>query len=102
MFTRVVALATAASLFAFAAAAPGGSPANSQCNGGQIHCCNQTQDAKHLDQKTSLLLQLLQIDASTLTGVVGTTCSPISALSIGGNSWYLQHFLWIGRWWKLT
>ena len=83
MFARVLSLATVASLFVFAAAAP----ANSQCNAGQTYCCNETQDVKHTDQRTSLMMSLVGIDASTLTGVVGTNCSPISALAIAGNSW---------------
>jgi hypothetical protein len=88
MFTRVVVLATAASLFAFAAAAPGPQAA-AQCNGGTIQCCNQAQEIGTVDKKTSLIMQLIGIDASNLTGMVGFNCSPLSIAAIGGNSWYV-------------
>jgi hypothetical protein len=88
MFTRVVALATAASLFVFAAAAPGPQAA-AQCNGGTIQCCNQAQEIEKVDKTTSLLMQLIGIDVHGLTGMVGSNCSPLSVLAIGGNSWYV-------------
>ena len=88
MFARVVALATAASLFVFAAAAPGPQAA-AQCNGGTIQCCNQAQEVEKVDKKTTLIMQLIGLDVSNLTGMVGSNCSPLSVLAIGGNSWYV-------------
>ena len=89
MFTRVIALATAASLLAFVAATPGGVPA-SQCNAGKIQCCNSAQEADKVDKNTSLLLQTIGINVSSLTGLIGTNCSPLSVAAIGGNSWYVN------------
>ncbi|KAJ3540795.1 hypothetical protein NMY22_g4148 [Coprinellus aureogranulatus] len=47
MFARVAALATLASLFVFAAAAPAAT--SGQCNGGEIYCCNSTQEVEKMD-----------------------------------------------------
>ncbi|TEB27925.1 fungal hydrophobin [Coprinellus micaceus] len=85
MFTRVVALATAASLFVFAAAAPGPQAA-AQCNGGTIQCCNQAQEVEKVDKKTNLIMQLIGLDVGSLTGMVGSNCSPLSLAALGGNS----------------
>lgn len=89
MFTRVVALATAASLFLFAAAAP-----TSQCNAGKMYCCNQTQEVEKMDKSTGLLMQLLGINVNALTGSVGTNCSPLGAVALGGPSWYALRLEW--------
>ncbi|TEB38294.1 fungal hydrophobin [Coprinellus micaceus] len=88
MFTRVVALATAATLFAFAAASPGGASHGgvSQCNAGKIQCCNSAQEADKVDKNTSSLLQTIGIDVKGLTGMIGSNCSPLSVAAIGGNS----------------
>ncbi|TEB32732.1 fungal hydrophobin [Coprinellus micaceus] len=56
----------------------------SQCNGGDIQCCNSVHSSK--DDAVSGLLGLLGIDLG-LTSIVGLNCSPLSALALGGNSW---------------
>lgn len=82
-----------------AAAVPGGSPTTtvtvtanpsptpippSQCNTGDIQCCNSVQSAS--SSPVTLLLGLLGIVLSDLNVLVGITCSPLSIIGIGGNS----------------
>ncbi|EIW85893.1 fungal hydrophobin [Coniophora puteana RWD-64-598 SS2] len=57
--------------------------AASQCNTGDIQCCNSTSSAS--DPATSLLLGLLGIVVQGVDVLVGIDCSPISVLS-GGSS----------------
>jgi len=57
----------------------------SQCNTGPVQCCNSTGTAK--DPSISKLLGLLNINVSDVTAIIGVTCSPISVIGIGGNSW---------------
>ncbi|KAF8994997.1 fungal hydrophobin-domain-containing protein, partial [Cyathus striatus] len=74
-------------LLAAASAVPrGGSPPVSQCNVGSLQCCNSVQSATSLSDPVSLLLGLLGVVVSGLTGQVGVTCSPISVVGVGGNS----------------
>ncbi|KAF8997074.1 hydrophobin, partial [Cyathus striatus] len=46
-------------------------------------CCNSLSTAT--DPQVSELLGLLGIAASDVSGLVGVTCSPISAVGVGGN-----------------
>ncbi|KAJ3521001.1 hypothetical protein NMY22_g4154 [Coprinellus aureogranulatus] len=85
MFARVFALAAAASLFTFAAAAPGAQAA-AQCNTGTIQCCNSAQDVKTLSHEHSLAYQLIGIDVGSITGMIGANCSPLSVIGLAGNS----------------
>ncbi|KAF8054235.1 hydrophobin-251 [Lyophyllum atratum] len=59
-------------------------PTNSQCNTGDIQCCNSVQSAD--DQSIAGLLGFLGIALQGLTGQVGVTCNPISVIGIDGNS----------------
>ncbi|GLB42536.1 putative hydrophobin [Lyophyllum shimeji] len=56
----------------------------SQCNTGDIHCCNSVQEADH--PSVGGLAGLLGIALGPITGQVGLTCNPISVLGAGGNS----------------
>ncbi|GLB42733.1 putative fungal hydrophobin [Lyophyllum shimeji] len=82
-----------------AAAMPGGEPTKtvtvtanpnptpipaSQCNTGDIQCCNSVQSAT--SSPATLLLGLLGIVLSDLNVLVGITCNPISVIGVGGNS----------------
>jgi len=68
------------------AAATGGSPIPaSQCNTGPVQCCNSTGTAK--DPSISKLLGLLNINVSDVTAIIGVTCTPITVIGGGGNSW---------------
>ncbi|KAH0833880.1 hydrophobin [Lanmaoa asiatica] len=57
--------------------------ARDQCNTGDINCCNQSQT---LEQANGLLGTLGLADiAAQIGGLVGVTCSPISAVGIGSG-----------------
>ncbi|KAF5347800.1 hypothetical protein D9756_010272 [Leucocoprinus leucothites] len=57
----------------------------SQCNTGSLQCCNSVQSAS--SGAVGLLLGLLGVVLSDLTVLVGLTCSPLSVIGVGGNSW---------------
>ncbi|KAK7472098.1 sc3 hydrophobin [Stygiomarasmius scandens] len=56
----------------------------SQCNTGNLQCCNSVQSAN--DPAVTTLLGLLGIVVQSVDALVGITCSPISVIGIGGNS----------------
>ncbi|EIN08599.1 fungal hydrophobin [Punctularia strigosozonata HHB-11173 SS5] len=82
-FSRSTVFVALSALVATAAAAPSTLPA-SQCNTGSIQCCNSTQKASSAGM--SDLLGLLGVVVSDVTALVGSNCSPISAVGLGGNS----------------
>ncbi|KAI5121526.1 hypothetical protein M0805_002586 [Coniferiporia weirii] len=56
----------------------------SQCNTGNLQCCQSTESSS--DPVTSLLLGLLGIVLEGINVPIGVTCSPISVIGVGGNS----------------
>ncbi|TFK37335.1 fungal hydrophobin-domain-containing protein [Crucibulum laeve] len=66
---------------------PAPTPA-SQCTGstGAVQCCNSTQDSQNLSTQLTGILGLLGVVVGDLTALVGVTCSPITAIGVGGNS----------------
>ncbi|KDR81150.1 hypothetical protein GALMADRAFT_61101 [Galerina marginata CBS 339.88] len=62
----------------------GDAPPASQCNTGDLQCCDNVQDASSSSLTT--LFGLLGIVASSVTGLVGVTCTPITVIGAGGNS----------------
>ncbi|KAF5327368.1 hypothetical protein D9619_004460 [Psilocybe cf. subviscida] len=58
-------------------------PSN-QCNTGSIECCQSVQTAG--SSSVASLLGLLGIVVSDVTALVGVTCSPITAVGVGGTS----------------
>ncbi|KAF9007184.1 hydrophobin-263 [Cyathus striatus] len=58
--------------------------ARDECTTGSLQCCTSVQSAS--SSIVSVLLGLLGIDVSGVTGQVGVTCSPISVVGVGGNS----------------
>ncbi|PPQ87952.1 hypothetical protein CVT25_001137 [Psilocybe cyanescens] len=56
----------------------------SQCNTGDLQCCNSAQAAN--SAAASALLGLLGIVVEDVSALVGLTCTPISAIGVGGNS----------------
>ncbi|KJA23545.1 hypothetical protein HYPSUDRAFT_100350, partial [Hypholoma sublateritium FD-334 SS-4] len=74
-------------LATFAAATPIGAnnPAPvDQCDTDAAQCCASTQEAD--TTSTAAFLGLLGIVAQGLTGLVGVTCSPITAIGASGTS----------------
>src|SRR4051812_26157923 len=59
----------------------------SQCSTGQLQCCNSTGTAK--DASISKLLGLLGVVVQDVTALVGVTCTPITVIGAGGNSWWV-------------
>ncbi|KAI0366465.1 fungal hydrophobin, partial [Pilatotrama ljubarskyi] len=55
-----------------------------ECNTGSIQCCDQVQDAK--SSQMSGILSSLGLDSSSITGLAGTSCSPIDVLALGGGT----------------
>ncbi|KAF5329570.1 hypothetical protein D9619_009343 [Psilocybe cf. subviscida] len=80
---KLAALTTLA-VVTLAAATPTGTAPSNQCNTGSLQCCNSVQAAN--SASIAGLLGLLGIVVSTLTGQVGVTCSPITAIGLGGSS----------------
>ena len=58
-----------------------------QCNTGPVQCCNTVEDKNSMSDNTSKLISLIGINVGDITGKVGTNCSPISTLAVGGNKW---------------
>ncbi|KAG6825857.1 hypothetical protein H0H92_002093 [Tricholoma furcatifolium] len=54
------------------------------CTTGTQQCCNSLQDAQSANMAT-LLGDILGVAAQGVTGQVGLTCSPITAVGIAGN-----------------
>ncbi|KAF9457575.1 fungal hydrophobin [Collybia nuda] len=85
MFARTSAIAMFALPLLAAATTTPTTPA-SQCNTGDLSCCNSSQESSALTGPVISLLQLLGIDLGSLTGVVGVTCSPLTLIGGGGSS----------------
>lgn len=60
----------------------------SQCNTGDIQCCNSVQSSS--SPAAAGLLGLLGIVLEGVNVPIGLTCSPISAIGVGGNSWFVD------------
>ncbi|EAU80765.2 hypothetical protein CC1G_04875 [Coprinopsis cinerea okayama7 len=86
MFARASTLLTAALLASTALAAPSAVYDYSQCNGGEIQCCNKAQSTKALEWTTTRLIGLLGLDLKGITGLVGTECTAINVAGVGGGS----------------
>lgn len=83
-FSVLSAFATLA-LATFAVATSNGDGPSNQCNNGAIQCCQSVQDAS--TPGVASILGLVGAVVQGVTGQVGLTCSPITAIGLGGNSW---------------
>ncbi|KDR79235.1 hypothetical protein GALMADRAFT_93133 [Galerina marginata CBS 339.88] len=59
-------------------------PPASQCNTGDLQCCQTVQSAS--SPSGAALLALVGVAVGSVTALVGGTCSPISVVGIAGNS----------------
>ncbi|KAF9484813.1 fungal hydrophobin [Pholiota conissans] len=55
----------------------------SKCNTGSVQCCNSVQDAR--SAAASKILGQLNIPVQSVTGQVGITCTPVTAIGVGSN-----------------
>ena len=71
------------------AAATGGAPGApipaSQCNTGSVQCCDST--GKASDTSIAKILGLLGVVVQDVNAIVGVTCTPITVIGAGGDSW---------------
>jgi hypothetical protein len=77
--------ALVAATLATSVIAGGSGGGTSQCNTGPIQCCDSVQQAS--SPTASQLLGLLGVVVSDLNVLVGITCTPVSVIGAGGNSW---------------
>ncbi|KAF9003648.1 fungal hydrophobin-domain-containing protein [Cyathus striatus] len=56
----------------------------SDCDTGDLQCCDTTGTAT--TPSIATLLTLLGVVVPDITALIGATCSPISAVGLGGNS----------------
>ena len=83
MFASTSLVALSAILAAATALPQSGS---STCSTGAIQCCNSVQSAT--DPGIATILGSLGIVAQDVDGLVGVTCSPITAVGVGsGDAW---------------
>ncbi|KAF9524490.1 fungal hydrophobin-domain-containing protein [Crepidotus variabilis] len=59
-------------------------PPASQCNTGELYCCNNVQAAS--SGGLAVLWTLIGIVVDPITALIGTSCSPIDLLAISANS----------------
>ncbi|KAF9039961.1 fungal hydrophobin-domain-containing protein [Panaeolus papilionaceus] len=57
---------------------------NNACNTGPVQCCNQLQT--QAQSPLTGILGLLGVVLGPITALIGTNCSPLSVIGIGGNS----------------
>ncbi|TFK22677.1 fungal hydrophobin [Coprinopsis marcescibilis] len=89
MIARVAYAALALAFAGAALAAPHGdehSTTYSQCNGGQVQCCNSVQESNALDAPLKGVLGVLNVDITQLTGQVGVTCTGVNVIGLGGST----------------
>ncbi|KAF8985755.1 fungal hydrophobin-domain-containing protein [Cyathus striatus] len=60
----------------------------SDCDTGDLQCCDTT--GTTTTPSIATLLTLLGIVVPDITALIGATCSPISAVGLGGNSCTVQ------------
>jgi hypothetical protein len=65
---------------------PASAPAD-QCNTGPVQCCNTVEDKNSMSDNTTKLMGLAGLKVGDITGKIGTNCTPISVLAVGGNKW---------------
>ncbi|KAF9039955.1 hydrophobin-319 [Panaeolus papilionaceus] len=87
MYTTKLAVLAAVSLAVNAAVLPRGGDAsgnNNACNTGPVQCCNTLQS--QADSPLTGVLGLLGVVLGPVSSLIGTSCSPVNASGVGGNS----------------
>ncbi|RXW19347.1 hypothetical protein EST38_g6511 [Candolleomyces aberdarensis] len=87
MLARVFSLITASSVLLAVSAmpTPGGSEV-SQCNGGEVYCCNSYHEVEKEDESWKAIYALLNLDIEGLTGGIAANCSPLGVAAIGSGA----------------
>ncbi|KAF4622374.1 hypothetical protein D9613_009285 [Agrocybe pediades] len=83
MFSKVAVL-FAASMAVFVAAAPAPGGIENSCNSGPVQCCNSLMDSD--SSQANVLLSLLNVVVGPITGQIGASCSPITAIGLGSGA----------------
>ncbi|KAF9477851.1 hydrophobin [Pholiota conissans] len=78
MFSKVALFTTIVSMAVFTSAM------ENSCNTGSLQCCNSVTDSNA--PGVAALLSLVGVAVGSITGQVGVTCSPISAIGVGAGS----------------
>ncbi|TFK22675.1 fungal hydrophobin [Coprinopsis marcescibilis] len=88
MIARVASALFALALAGSAIAAPTDTTTTnfSQCNGGEVQCCNSVQNSNKLSLPMHGLLGVLGVDVSQLSGLVGASCTGVNAIGLGGGA----------------
>ncbi|KAF9004616.1 fungal hydrophobin-domain-containing protein [Cyathus striatus] len=84
MFSKISLLITAAVAASTLAIPTPGYGSASQCNTGNLQCCQHVQDSK--DPSVTGLLGLLGVAVQGITAQVGLDCSPISVIGIASGA----------------
>jgi len=86
MTLALFALASATTTLAAATVGATGAPipAN-QCNTGPVQCCDSI--GKASDASIAKILGLLGVVVQDVNAIIGVTCTPITVIGAGGDSW---------------
>ncbi|KAF8625606.1 hypothetical protein AX17_006792 [Amanita inopinata Kibby_2008] len=84
MFSRVASFVVL-SLPLFVAAGAITRRGGGACDVGTLQCCQQVQQANHLDGRTTGILESFGVNVGDLTGMVGATCDPITGIGASGT-----------------
>ncbi|KXN84671.1 Hydrophobin-3 [Leucoagaricus sp. SymC.cos] len=80
----VILLSATAIVSAFPGTADAWNQVDKKCNVGKLNCCDQVQDAS--SSAVQKALGAVGAAASSVKGLVGLNCSPITVIGAGGNS----------------
>ncbi|KAJ2929148.1 hypothetical protein H1R20_g7940, partial [Candolleomyces eurysporus] len=90
MLARVFSLIAVSSVFLAVTAmpTPGGHHGGevSQCNGGEVYCCNSYHEVEKEDESWKAIYALLNLDIDGLTGGIAANCSPLGVAAIGNGA----------------
>ncbi|KAF8154763.1 type 1 hydrophobin [Crassisporium funariophilum] len=81
MFSKLAILVATMAVFVAAAPSP---QVTDSCNTGPVQCCNQMLEAE--DEHYDIITALLSLDVASITGQIGLSCTPITAIGVGSGA----------------